>query len=176
MSAYRAYLHEEKDIAFDFQSAFSHDATLPELFSELSRRLETAYDIDKGVLAVRNANDDGFQAVATWENGEVLEGLKLSLPTDPSLFEQVAMDSRVYTDTYGGIFSGNFFEKKLLFNDDSKSYLLHPIKFEGKVIGILGYSSQTESAFTLMEEGSLVKVIDDLGKFINLKKMNNLIF
>lgn len=172
MAAYRAYLNEEKDISFDFGSSFSKDARISELFSELTRRLEVKYDITKGVLVLRNLNDDAFSAVSTWHNGEVLDGLKISLPNDASLFEQVARDGRVFSDSYYGMFSGNFFEKKLLVDDTTRSYVLHPLKHEGQIIGMIGYSSGKESAFTMIEEGALQNVTNELAGLIREKMLD----
>ena len=172
MTSLRTYLLEEKELSFNFESDFSEDAKISELFFELTRRLEVKYEINKGVLVLRNNNDDAFSAVSTWQNGELLDGLAISLPTEPSLFEQVALDGHVFSDSYCGIFSGNFFEKKLLLDEKTKSYVLHPLKYEGKIIGMLGYSSESESAFSMIEEGSLIEVTAEFAEIIRQKMLD----
>ena len=155
MCAYRQYLSEERDLSFNFGSDIPQDANISEIFGELTRRLDTKFDINKGLLVIRDQNENSFLAIATWNNGELLDGLSILLPQDSSLFEKVADDGYQFTDSYIGIFSGNFFEKKLLLTQQSKSYLLHPLKHEGQVVGMIGYSSNEELAFSVFEEGIL---------------------
>ena len=169
MCAYRHYLSEERDLSFNFESDIPQDANISEIFCELTRRLEVKFDINKGVLVVRNQNENTFLAISTWNNGDFLDGLAISLPTEPSLFEQVAADGHLFSDSYVGIFSGNFFEKKLLLDDNSKSYLLHPLKHEGRIVGMIGYSSEEELAFSVFEEGILSDISAKFAKIINDK-------
>ena len=173
MTAQRNYLTEERDLTFDFESDIPQNAKISEIFCEITRRLEVKFNICKGVLVVRNQNENAFLAISTWNKGEFLDGLAISLPTTPSLFEQIAMDGNVYSDTYGGIFSGNFFEKKLLLNDNSKSYVLHPLKHEGEITGMIGYSSEEEMAFSLFEEGVLQDVTSRFAKIISERSGNS---
>lgn len=170
MCKQRKYLSEERDLDFNFESDIPEDANISEIFCELTRRLEVKFDINKGVLVLRHQNDNSFLAISTWNNGEFLDGLAISLPTKPSLFEEVAADGHVFSDSYGGIFSGNFFEKKLLLNNNSRSYLLHPLKHEGQIVGMLGYSSEEEMAFSVFEEGILFDVATKFSKIINDKR------
>ena len=100
MCAYRSYLSEEKDLSFNFESELPQDANISDIFCELTRRLEIKFDINKGVLVIRNQDENSFLAVSTWHNGEFLDGLAISLPTEPSLFEQVAADGQVFSDSF----------------------------------------------------------------------------
>ncbi len=173
MCAYRSYLSEERDLSFNFESELPKDANISDIFCELTRRLEIKFDIHKGVLVIRNQDENSFLAVSTWNNGEFLDGLAISLPTEPSLFEQVAADGQVFSDSYGGIFSGNFFEKKLLLDSNSKSYVLHPLKHEGQIIGMIGYSSHEDLAFSVFEEGILLDITSKFAKVISEKRLNS---
>ncbi len=173
MASQRNYLSEKRDLSFNFESDIPDDANISDIFCELTRRLEIKFDINKGVLVIRNKSENSFLAISTWNNGEFLDGLAISLPTEPSLFEQVAADGQVYSDSYAGMFSGNFFEKKLLLDNNSRSYMLHPLKHEGEIIGMIGYSSEEDLAFSVFEEGILVDITSKFAKIINDKKFDH---
>ncbi len=167
MISNRSYLSEERDLSFNFESELPQKANISEIFCEITRRLLVNFDINKGVLVVRNQSENSFLAISTWNNGEFLDGLSISLPTAPSLFEQVANDGNVFSDSYAGIFSGNFFEKKLLLDHNSRSYVLHPLKHEGIIIGMIGYSSEEDLAFSVFEEGVLLDITAKFAKLIS---------
>ena len=99
----------------------------------------------------RGRRDDNrhLAAVTTWHNGSVRNGLSVNLPPESSLFEKVAEHGRVYTEDYCAGFSGNFFERKLLLGDDSRSFVVQPLKTDGKVVGLIGYSSEEPTAFAM---------------------------
>ena len=135
-------------------------------FLELTERLKQQYEIDKGVLIVRQEHPPELAAVSMWSNGLGHDGLKVNLPTESSLFEAVARGGEVYTESFCGVFSGNFFERKLLLDEDSHSFVLVPLKAGERVVGLLGYSSRKATSFTLFEEGVLDKVAEELGAAI----------
>ncbi len=137
---------------------FREDVGLSDMFSELTMHLMKTHDIDKGVLVLRNSDRGELSAVSTWNRGAHHDGLQLNLPIDASLFEKVAEGGCVYTEDFCQSFSGNFFERKLLLDDDSRSFVLQPLKSNGRVLGLLGYSSARPTAFATFEEG----VADDL--------------
>ena len=173
MTANRAYLTDERNLSFNFESELPQDANISDIFGELTRRLKIKFDISKGVLVIRNLDENSFLAISTWNNGEFLDGLSISLPTAPSLFEEVANDGNVFSDTYAGIFSGNFFEKKLLLNHKTKSYMLHPLKHEGVIVGMIGYSSEEDLAFSVFEEGILLDVTTKFAKIISERRFGS---
>lgn len=162
----RDYLNEEKELQFDFGSDIPEQTDISELFFELTRRLRGNFDIDKGVLLIRNFEDDSFSAVSTWQEDKVRYGLKIKLPTEPSLFQKIADNGRVYSEIFSGSFSGNFFEEKLLINDDSQSFVVQPLKSDGQIVGMIGYSSTEPTAFSMIEEGCLNEISQKLGRII----------
>lgn len=162
----RDYLSDEKDLQFEFGSEIPEGTDISELFFELTRRLRGQFDIDKGVLLIRNFEDDSFSAVSTWQQDKVRYGLKIKLPTEPSLFKKIADNGRVYSEIFSGIFCGNFFEKKLLINDDSQSFVVQPLKSDGQIVGMIGYSSSEPTAFAMIEEGCLNEISQKMGKII----------
>ena len=112
-----------------------------ELFFELTRQLKSRFNINRGVLLLRVPSEESLAAISTWHNGQTREGLAIKLPTESSLFTHVADDGEVYTENFCASFSGNFFEKKLLLDDSSRSFVLQPLKHDGEVIGLLGFLS-----------------------------------
>jgi len=144
--------------------------SLSEIFFALTRHLHKTFEINKGVLILRGEQPRKLAAVSTWKNGLGRDGLALSLPRNSSLFEQVAEQGEVYTEHFCEAFSGNFFERKLLLDDNSRSFVLQPLKSDGQVVGLLGYSSESATAFTMFEEGTLDSIAEELGSVIESGK------
>ncbi len=144
--------------------------SLSEIFFALTSHLRETFEINKGVLILRQEQPTKLAAVSTWKNGLGRDGLALSLPCDSSLFEQVAEQGEVYTEHFCGAFSGNFFERKLLLDDNSRSFVLQPLKSDGQVVGLLGYSSESATAFTMFEEGTLDDIAEEFGSVIEAGK------
>ena len=150
----------------DLRSSLSAATGPSELFFELTRYLESHFSISRGVLLLRDDADTPLAAVSTWHNGQTREGLSIKLPSESSLFTKVADQGSVYTDNFCASFSGNFFEKKLLLDDASQSFVLQPLKHNGEVIGLLGFSSEEPTAFTLFEEGAVEGVVADFAEIM----------
>ncbi len=127
---------------------------LSQAFDNLTRELRKKYEINRGVLVVRRHDNQRLAAVSTWNEGSIRDGLAISLPREPSLFEKVAETGEVYTENFCDAFSGNFFERKLLLDDDSRSFVVQPLKVDSEVCGVLAYSSVKPTAFTMFEEGA----------------------
>lgn len=154
----------------DLDRLAGNGADLPELFFELTRELRKKYAINKGVLVVRRDDTRGLAAVSTWFNGTRRDGLTVNLPAESSLFEKVAEDGRVYTEDFCDSFSGNFFERKLLLEDQSRSFVVQPLKSEGEVVGLLGYSSEEPTAFAMFDEGEFDDLAGEFGALIRKPK------
>ncbi len=127
---------------------------LSQAFSELTEELIRDFDISKGVLVLRMRDTQDLAAISTWKDGAMRDGLTVSLPAKSSLFEKVAEDGVVYTEDFCESFSGNFFERKLLLDDDSRSFVVQPLKTDGQVVGLLAYSSDQPTAFAMFDEGA----------------------
>jgi len=162
----REYMLNHKSPSINLGSIASDDISLSELVRNITGKLKESFDINRALLVVRQNDGEPFSAVSSWHDGDLLDGLKLSLPKNSSLFEDVAENRITYTETYSGSFSGNFFEKKLLLDESSKAFLLQPIRYKGQTVGILGFSSENPTAFTLFEEGLLNQITDELGEVI----------
>ena len=153
----RAYFNEEKSTSFRFDldpAKIDRTQIRPsEIFGEFSRQLKEKYDINRSVLILINDEDKTLSAISTWHEGKIRDGLSINLPKESSLFDKVAENGILYTENFCGVFSGNFFERKLLLDDESQSFALQPLKHEGKVIGLVGFSSESPAAFSIFEEG-----------------------
>lgn len=158
-------------IQFDFGSSRGHEVTVGDVFSEFTRRLQEKYDINRGVLILCKPGSSKLAAVSTWHNGAVHDGLSINLPDESSLFAKVAEEGHLYTDDFYGVFSGNFFERKLLLDENSRSFALHPLKRDGRVIGLVGYSSEKPTAFSVFEEGVLQDAVDQMSALLAQKSL-----
>jgi hypothetical protein len=132
------------------------------IFSEISRLLETEFEIRKGFLALREGDQTRFLAVASWKHDGTRKNLSLRLPKGPSLFEKVAESGQIYSENFAELFDGNLIERRLLFDDDTVSFMLRPLKHEGRVVALLGYGSDVPDAFETIQEGMIDAAFDRL--------------
>ncbi len=137
-----------------------------DIFSEFTKSLEQVYDINKGMLALMEGDQARFLAVATFSRGNVRKNLSLRLPLNTSLFHKVAEHGQMYADNFAELYDGNLIEKRLLLDDDTEAFMLRPLKFEGRVVAMLGYSSENPDAFATFDEGLLDPAIDRFGEAI----------
>lgn len=147
--------HQDNDLDRDF--ANQQDPS--ELFFDIIDSLKERYTLNKCVLILKRGQEP-LSAISTWSNGLRQEGLTLNLPHKESLFEKALEDGRLYTENFNGLFSGNFFERKLLLDDQSRSFALRPLKSDGRVVGMVGFSSTNPTAFALMEDGDSADILD----------------
>ncbi len=147
------------------------DAELSDSFFSLTKELRKKFAIHKGVLVIRHDNGGRLSAISTWRNGSARDGLALKFPVEGSLFEKVAQQGQLFSDDYYGEFSGNFFERKLLLDDDSRSFAVQPLKADGRVIGLLGYSSRRPTAFTALEGDKIDRAAEKFGSIIESKTL-----
>jgi len=136
-----------------------------ELFHEFTRVLQRGFPIRKGLMALRDRAQTRFLAVASWRSG-IRKKLSLCLPTASSLFERVAEDGRAYCDSFALSFDGNQIERRLLLDDETQSFVLRPIKHQGRVVALLGYSSDRVDAFAALEESIFEPVMEKFGEMI----------
>jgi hypothetical protein len=115
-------------------------------FSEFSRLMESTFDVCKGFLALREENQTRFLAVASWK--------------------KVAETGQIYSETFAEFFDGNRIERSLLFDDDTVSFMLRPLKHETRVVGLIGYSSDVPDAFVTIEDGQLDPAFDRLAALL----------
>ena len=133
-----------------------------DIFRQFVSILEDDFDICKGMLAVKEGQEARFLAVATWNNGRIRKNLSLRLPSIDSLFARVIEHGQMYAQNFAELYDGSVIEKQLLINEDTRSFMLRPLKYEASVIGLLGFSSYNPDAFLLFEEGVFDNVMDRL--------------
>ena len=146
---------------------FGAETDLSEMFIALTRKLQERFNIDRGLLVIREAGSTRFMATSTFSDRKIRKNLSLRIPTPSSLFEKVAEQGETFSEDFCDLFSGNSFEKKLLMDDDAQSYILLPLKHEGQIVGLLGYSSQTPLAFTTLENTDLENLTSMLARRIS---------
>jgi len=126
-------------------------AHLHELFVETARSIHRYIPLQRAILVVARAHYRDLIAVAGWSlsnrNGAT-RTLSLALPVEDSLFAQVAAQRFGFSDDYFGLFSGNSIERRLLIDDQTRSYVIWPLKVEASLIGLVGLSSEFPGAFT----------------------------
>ncbi len=144
----------------------AHETGITELFAEFTHKLRLKFRIHKGVLVLRRRPGEPLSAISTWNQGETLDGLSIKLPDQPSLFERVASAGRTYWENITDLFTGNFFEKKLLIDDSSQSFVLQPLRYDGEVIGLVGYSSDSSTDFSGFEEDDIQRTTNEFAEFI----------
>ena len=142
-----------------------------EMFFEIIEFLKERYTLNKSVLIIRSEKAV-LSAISTWSNGVRQDGLTLNLPHKESLFERVIDDGRIYTEFSIGAFSGNFFERKLLLDEDSRSFALLPLKTDGQVVGLVGFSSKNPTAFALMEDGDSSDIFSQFAEHLSRQKQS----
>ncbi len=151
---------------FNLDEEFSGNEDLGDIFIGLTKLLEKYFDLDRGLLVVREAKGTRFLAVSSWTDDKVRKNLSLRIPETSSLFEKVAEHGILFTENFCDLFSGNSFERNLLLNQDAQSYMLQPLKHEGLVVGLLGYSSTSPMAFPSLENGLLDSIAEQLASRI----------
>lgn len=142
------------------------EADLSELFQRLTLMISRSVSINKGVLIVQQDGTEQLAAVSTWDHGTIRDGLSLTLPRESSLFSQVASDGQTHRRIGTDDFSGNFFERKLLLDDKSRSFILHPLKSEGRIVGLVGYSSHEAADFTCITDGRFDEATSTLADLV----------
>ena len=135
-----------------------------EIFHDLIRRLRVRFPIDRAVLILGNRTQTEYHATAEFENGRCRKNLSIRLPGESSLIRQVAEGGCLYTESFCAFFSGNELEKKLLMDAKAQAFALVPLKSEGRVVGLIGFSSHDPHAFSLFEEGVLGNACEMLGR------------
>jgi transcriptional regulator with GAF, ATPase, and Fis domain len=139
-------------MSIDWCDKPSSNADLAAEFAGLAGKLLRVFSVSRGMLAIRDEEEGALTITATWRAGGETRSVKLRLPRASSLFERVVQDGRMFSENYCGCFSGNSFERRILLDDDSRSYVLQPLKQEGSVIGVLGFSSENPDTFAVADD------------------------
>ncbi len=113
---------------------------MTDLFNKHVKNIQEKIPINKAVLLLNHYHTGMLAAISTWENGHLHDGLSIKLPSESSLFEKVISTGKNYQSNNCLEFEGNFFEKKLLLNEQSSSFLLQPLTVNDQVVALIGYS------------------------------------
>ncbi len=152
------------------QSRISVD-NISDLFVEFSSNLAEKLSINRSVLILNQQQTNQLAAISTWENGVVRDGLTITLPSESSLLIKVAEKGVANTIDSPVDFSGNFFEKKLLFNNESKSLTIQPLIYDEKVIGLVTLSSISGELTNKKSQSLIQEAAEQLASLI-IKRNN----
>ncbi|MEE8577061.1 MAG: GAF domain-containing protein [candidate division Zixibacteria bacterium] len=150
--------HVRTPFSCNFDQEWPPGTNLSDIFSELTRKLQDYFEISKTVLVIKEETSSHFLAVATFSENKTRKNLSLRLPGHSSLFEKAAEMGLVYTESFCELFSGSAMERNLLLDEESRAYALVPLKHDGKVVGVLGLSSDQPDAFLMFENGCLDRI------------------
>lgn len=149
-----------QDVLRYLQKQLQHSGDPRDCFVNLARALEETFDVSKGLLVLREQSRARFHAVATVSNGRIRRNLSLLLPLSNTLFSAVIAQGQIYTENFTALYDGSLIERQLLIGDDTRSFVLRPLKQDGEVVGLVGFSSSRDDAFVLFEEGLFDPVFD----------------
>ena len=135
---------------------------MTDLFNEHIKNIQEEIPINKAVLLLNHNHTGVLAAISTWDNGHLHNGLSIKLPSESSLFEKVVLTGKSYQSKNCSEFEGNFFEKKLLLNEQSNSFLLQPLKVNNQVIALIGYSSCESDIF---DDNTIIEKFEISHKF-----------
>ncbi len=145
---------------FDIDTRYAGDADPAAIFIDLTRALQDRFPI------IREGDSTRYTVTALVSDRGERKNLSLRLPAESSLIRQAAEDGDVFTDTFFGLFSGSTFEKHLLIDSRTEAFMLQPVKYEGRVVGIVGFSSNVADAFLTFDTDRLAAVLERLGERI----------
>ena len=163
---------DKNELFFDFKNTSNPDTKISDIFFDFTEWYNSQYKINKSVLVLRSMTDLSLSAVSTWEDGARRDGLTLRLPMENSLFEQVIGNGKTFHALLSDDFSGNFFEKKLLLNNSTKSYILQPLKYKNDIIGLIGFSSDSTEIYSDDKKSIFSETSSKLAEIIQEKLIN----
>lgn len=159
-------VRQDVEFYYDIDAEWPEQADLSEVFQAVTGELQNFYELNRAILLVRETNGTRFTAISTWDKGRIRKNLTLVVPGASSLFEKIAESGLLFAEEFCGIFSGNPFERDLLITDQTQSYAVQPLKFDGSVVGLVGFSSTEPNAFVTFEEGALRDIADQFARRI----------
>ena len=162
-------MRPDVEFYYDIDAEWPQTADLSEVFQALTSELQNFYEFNRAILLIREGDGTRFTAVSTWDKGRIRKNLTLVVPGESSLFEKIAESGHLFSEQFCGIFSGNPFERDLLITGETQSYAVQPLKNDGTVVGLIGFSSTEPSAFATFEEGALRVIAEQFARRISLK-------
>lgn len=157
-----------------FDSVVGRSQNINKLFFSFIKKFNRHLPISRAALILHSAKDDTLKMIAL-KAERAREGLTLTLPKENSLLYRVFRTNAIYTADYPFYFSGNFFERKILIDLETKSVLITPILTGGNNFGLVCLTSPQESAFKEYDEytmervfGKLALAVGDLAPLLNI--------
>ncbi len=145
-----------------FDSILGRARNINKLFFSFTKKLNRFLPISRAALVLYSKRDGHLKVIAL-KAESAREGLALSLPKKNSLFYRVFDSRSIYTADYPFYFSGNFVERKILIDQDSKSILVTPLMTGGKIYGLICLASPQEAAFRFYDHSIMERIFRKLG-------------
>jgi hypothetical protein len=142
---------------------------LRRLFFSFIKKLNRFCPVSKAILIVHSDSDEHLKVIAIKGEKSAHEGLTLTLPSDNSLLYSIFRSRVTYTAGNPFVFSGNFFERKLLLDGETKSLFVAPILLNGTAHGLVCLSSSNDGAFAEIDQGCLEQIIGKFSKVFRRK-------
>jgi len=148
--------------AHAFDSILGKAHNINKLFFSFLKKFNRYLPVNRAALVIHSGRDKTLKVIAL--KGETArEGLALTLPAENSLLHRVYNSRAVYIANQPFYFSGNFIERKILLNPETKAVMVAPLFDGGNIFGLICISSQREGAFEGCDQGILDKVFGKLG-------------
>jgi hypothetical protein len=153
-----------------FIALFRKNRNIYKLFFAITKKLGRLFSISTAVFVVHSAVDNHLKVIAIKRPNYTGEGLALTLPEKDSLLYSVFKRGTIYTENCLTGHAGNFIEKKLFPEDQTKSLAVCPIKFDGSVSGLLCFASPSAFAFENLEDSLADEMMRQLGTVVGMEK------
>jgi hypothetical protein len=143
---------------------------LPELFHELTNRLNKFFSISRSTMIVRDWGKNLLRVAAAWDNSKLSKGLMLTIPHKKSCLYGLIENNSVTNIPLYDKFPGNLIEARILAEKTDSTLTICPLYDEDNIYGLYTLSSPVPYAFELIEEGYLNPVLRLFGSVLSSEK------
>jgi len=148
-----------------FNSVFKNNKTIHDIFFCLTKKLNKFFSISNSILIVYSETDSCLKAIAS-KGSKARHGLVLSLPREDSFLYSILDQGQIFTQNYPEELDCNFIEEKLLFQEETNSIAICPVRCNGSLRALLCLTSPIHYAFSMIDEGMLDGILHKFGEAI----------
>jgi hypothetical protein len=117
------------------------------LFFAVAKKLAKIFPISTAILVTHSKQDNQLRIVDVKKAGYSAENLALIVPNRNSFLYMAYVNQEACHDFVPDIFDGNFLERKLLIDENTKTLAILPLNNDGYRAGLLCLASDRTSAF-----------------------------
>jgi transcriptional regulator with GAF, ATPase, and Fis domain len=125
------------------------------LFFTILKKVNKLLPLSTAVLVSFSHKDNSLRVIDIKKPGYTGESLSLILPDKQSLLHSIFRKKEIFTENDPLKFDGNFLEKKLLFDNETKAVAVCPIWTNSHVSGLICFTSTIPQGFDMLERGIL---------------------